>query len=81
MRKVLLVPFLISFHFASAGTGGAKDDYLLILSIIAVLLFILTVLCSIDFLRKLIKEHKEKKMALLAEKESGEESQLNDNPS
>jgi len=30
---------------------------------------------------KLIKDRKEKKMALLAEKESGEESQLTDNPS
>lgn len=63
MKKILLIPFLLSFHFAYAGTGGANDEILLILSIIAVLLFILAVLYSIDFIRRIIKERKEKKIA------------------
>ena len=68
MKKFLLVPFLLSFHFTYAGTGGANDGILFSLSFIAVMLFILVVLYSIDFIRRIIKERKEKKITHLADK-------------
>jgi hypothetical protein len=61
MKKILLLPFLLSFHFAYAGTGGANDEVPFLLVIIAVLLFILAVLYSIDFVRRIIKQRREKK--------------------
>lgn len=73
MKKYLLISFLVSFHFTYAGTGGANDGILLSLSIIAVLLFILVVLYSIDFIRKIIKERKEKKIAHLADNANSED--------
>jgi len=72
MKKILLIPFLLTFYFAFAGTGGAKDENLFILSIIAVMLSILAVLYSIDFIRRIIKERKEKKIAHLTDKEDSE---------
>jgi hypothetical protein len=72
MKKILLISFLLSFHFTYAGTGGANDGILFSLSIIAVMLFILVVLYSIDFIRRIIKERKEKKIAHLADKANSE---------
>ena len=72
MKKILLIPFLLSFHFAYAGTGSANDEILFILTIIAVLLFILAVLYSIDFIRRIIKERKEKKINHPADKANSE---------
>jgi hypothetical protein len=72
MRKILLILFLLSFHFAYAGTGSANDEIHFILVIIAILLFILAILYSIDFIRRLIKEHKEKKIARLTDKADSE---------
>lgn len=63
MKKVLVIPFLLSFCFAYAGTGDANDVNQLILIIIAVLLTILSVLYTISFFRKIIKERREKKAA------------------
>jgi hypothetical protein len=72
MKKILLIPFLLSFHYAYAGTGSGNDETLFILSIIAVMLFILAVLYSIDFIRRIIKERKEKKITHLADKANSE---------
>ncbi len=72
MKKILLIPFLLSFQFAYAGTGSGNDEILFILSIIAVLLFILAVLYSIEFIRKIIKEHKLKKLAQLNDETTSE---------
>ena len=68
MKKILLIPFFLSFHFSYAGTGSAKDEFVFILSIIAVMLFVLAVHYSIDFIRKIIKERKEKKIVQLNDK-------------
>jgi Ca2+/H+ antiporter len=62
MKKIILISFLLSFHFVYAGTGSGNDEILFILAIMAILLFILAVLYSIDFVRKIIKERKEKKI-------------------
>jgi NADH:ubiquinone oxidoreductase subunit 2 (subunit N) len=72
MKKILLIPFLLSFHFAYAGTGSGNDETLFILSIIAVMLSILAVLYSIDFIRRIIKERKEKKINHLADNANSE---------
>ena len=72
MKKILLIPFLFSFYFAYAGTGGANDAILFYLAIIAVMSFILAVLYSISFIRKIIKERKEKKIIHLADKDNDE---------
>lgn len=63
MKKILLILFLLSFHFAYAGTGSGNDEILFILSIIAVLLFILAVLYTIDFIKRIIKERKNRRTA------------------
>jgi|WetSurMetagenome_2_1015567.scaffolds.fasta_scaffold1697104_1 hypothetical protein len=68
MKKILLIPFLLSFHFAFAGTGSANDEIYFLLVIIAILLCILAVLYTIDFIRRIIKERKEKKIANIADK-------------
>jgi hypothetical protein len=72
MKKFLLILFLLSFHFAYAGTGSGNDETLFILSIIAVMLSILAVLYSIDFIRRIIKERKEKKINHLADNANSE---------
>jgi len=72
MKKLLLIPFLLSFHFAYAGTGSANDGMLFILSIVGILSFILAVLYSIDYIRRIVKECKEKKIAQLADKANSE---------
>ncbi|MDD3876459.1 MAG: hypothetical protein PHT69_07540 [Bacteroidales bacterium] len=61
MKKILLFPFLLSFYFVYAGTGSGSDAILFYLAFIALMLFILVVLYSINFIRKIIKERKEKK--------------------
>jgi len=60
MRKLLLIFFLLSFRFTYASAGSANDEIFFILVIIAVLLFIIAVLYAINFIRKIIKERKEK---------------------
>ena len=67
MKKILLILFLLSFHFAYAGTGSANDEILFLLVIIAILLFILAVLYSTSFIRRIIKERKQKKITQLAD--------------
>jgi hypothetical protein len=67
MKKILLIPFLLSFHFAYAGTGGARDEIQFLLVILAVLLLIYAVLYLIDFVSKIIKQHKEKKITYTAD--------------
>ncbi len=62
MKKILVIPFLLSFHFAYAGTGSANDEMLFLLVICAFLLFILAVISSVEFITKMIKHHKEKKI-------------------
>jgi len=65
MKKILLIPFLLSFHFAYAGTGSGSDEILFILSIIAIMSIILAVLYTIDFIKRIIKERKNRKAAHL----------------
>jgi hypothetical protein len=72
MKKILLIPFLLSFHFAYAGTGSGNDAVLFYLAVIALMSFILAVLYSINFIRKIIKEHKEKKITHPADKVNDE---------
>jgi hypothetical protein len=72
MKKILLIPFLLSFHFAYAGTGSASDTILFYLAIISVLLFILAVLYSITFIRRIIKECREKKITHIDDNVNGE---------
>ena len=62
MKKVLLIPFLLSFHFTYAGTGSGNDVIPFYLAIIAVMLFILVVISTINFISKIIKRRKEKKI-------------------
>jgi hypothetical protein len=66
MKKVFFILLMLSFRFAYAGTGSGRDEVLLILSIIAVMSFILALLYSIDFVKRRIKEHREKKAARAA---------------
>ncbi|MEI8201886.1 MAG: hypothetical protein WCH34_02670 [Bacteroidota bacterium] len=61
MKKFLLIAFLLSFHFAYAKTG-TNDGFLFLLTFCAILLFILAVRYSIDIIRKIIKQRKEKKL-------------------
>lgn len=63
MKKNLSISFLLLGHLGFAGTGGARDANFFMLSMIAILSIVLVVLYSIDFIRRFIKEHKEKKLA------------------
>lgn len=63
MKKILLVPLLLSCCVAYAGTGSGNDVSLFYLAIIAFMSIILGGLYTISFFRKIIKERKEKKMA------------------
>ena len=60
MKKLLTLQFVCSFQCTLAGTGGANDEHLLILSFVAVMVSILFILYSVDFIRKKIVERKEK---------------------
>lgn len=62
MKKKLLIIFLFSVHFTYAKMGTTDDGIFLILAICAVLIFILAILYSIDFIQKMIKHRKEKKI-------------------
>jgi len=62
MKKILLIPFLLSFHFAYAGTGSANDEMLFLLVICAFLLLILALITSVEFITRMIKHHREKKI-------------------
>lgn len=73
MKKLLLISFLLSSFFAFAGTGSANDAIIFYLAIIAVMSFILAVLYSISFIRKIIKERKEKKVTLPDDIAEGED--------
>jgi hypothetical protein len=72
MKKILLIPFLLSFHFAYAGTGGANDEIQFILVVLAVLLLIYAVLYLIDLVRKIIKQHQEKRITHSADETDSE---------
>jgi hypothetical protein len=72
MKKLLLIPFLLSFYFSYAGTGSGNDAVLFYLAIIALMSFILAVLYTISFIKRIIKEHKEKKITHLDDKDNGE---------
>lgn len=76
MKRNLLLFFLLGFQFAYAATGSANDELLFVLSLIAVLLFILATLYSISFFRKLIKELREKKHNKLNNADKGEDTEL-----
>ena len=62
MKKKLLIVFLFSAHFTFAKMGTTNDGILLILAICVVLILILSVLFSIDLIRKAVKHRKEKKV-------------------
>jgi hypothetical protein len=63
MKKFLFILFMFPFHYAFAGTGSANDEILFMLVIIAILSSILVVLYSVDFIRRIMKERREKKIA------------------
>jgi hypothetical protein len=63
MKKMLLIPGLLSSHCAFAGTGGAEDENILILSFLAVIVSILALLYAMEFVRKRIAERKEMSIA------------------
>ena len=67
MKKLLLIPLLLSCCVAYAGTGSGNDASLFYLAIIAFMSIILGGLYAISFFRKIIKECKEKKAARHAE--------------
>ena len=62
MKKILVVPFLLVVHLAIAGTGGARDTEFLYLVVIAFLALILAVLYSIGFVKKLVKDRKQRRI-------------------
>ncbi len=72
MKKNLFIPLLLSVHFAYAGTGGAHDASFFMLSIIAIMSIVLAVLYSIDFIRRIVKELREKKIAQLTDETNSE---------
>jgi hypothetical protein len=63
MKKILLIPFLLSFQFAYAGTGSANDEIPLILLIIAAGILILAVIYLFEYIRKMRKKRREQKTA------------------
>jgi hypothetical protein len=67
MKRLLIIPFLLSFYFVQAGTGSGRDSLLFYIAIIAVLSIILAVLFSITLVRKIIAERKKKKLSHLSE--------------
>ncbi len=72
MKKNLFIPLLFSIQFTFAGTGGAHDASLFMLSIIAIMSIVLAVLYSIDFIRRIVKELREKKIAHLTDEANSE---------
>ncbi len=72
MKKFLIVPFLLSFHFAFAGTGGGRDTVFFYLVIIEILSIIFVVIYSIGFFRRIIQDRKNKRNALSDDKPEGE---------
>jgi hypothetical protein len=58
MKKALLVFCLFASHYAFAGTGGAEDENMLILSFLAVIVSVLVLLYAKDCIRKRIAERK-----------------------
>ncbi|GAP42943.1 hypothetical protein TBC1_111084 [Lentimicrobium saccharophilum] len=63
MKKALLIFLLLSGSVAFAGTGSANDAILLYLAIIAVMSIITAVLHSVDFIRRILRERKERKLS------------------
>ena len=72
MKKMLIIPLLLSFSFAFAGTGSANDTMLLYLAFIALMLFILVILYSVSFIRRIMKERRERRAAALTNDEPEE---------
>ena len=58
MKKILIFLFLLLFHPAFAGTGGARDTALLYLLVIAFLAVILSALYSVSFVKKMLINRK-----------------------
>lgn len=71
MKKILLFPFLLLFHQVFAGTGGARDMDLLYLVVIAFMAMILAVLYSISFVKKMIKDLKQRRIVHLTDSPEG----------
>ncbi|HNW69748.1 MAG TPA: hypothetical protein PKI01_05065 [Bacteroidales bacterium] len=72
MKKLLLIPLLLSCCVAYAGTGSGNDASLFYLAIIAFMSIILAGLYTVSFFRKIIKERKEKKLDHTAEEVNDE---------
>ncbi|MEI6764063.1 MAG: hypothetical protein WCM76_00395 [Bacteroidota bacterium] len=58
MKKFMTVLFVLSMNYCFAGTGSARDESLLILILITVLLFVVAILYSFDFFKRIIKARK-----------------------
>ncbi|MCZ7558082.1 MAG: hypothetical protein M5R41_16900 [Bacteroidia bacterium] len=74
MKKIVLIPCLLSSHCAFAGTGGAEDENILILSFLAVIVSILVLLYATAFVRRRIAERKEKSVAQPADDVQSEDA-------
>jgi uncharacterized membrane protein YoaK (UPF0700 family) len=71
MRKFFTIISLFMVHGAFAGTGTAEDAYLFSLTIIALLGLALSVLYSISFIKKFIKQRRERTVVPAADEWSG----------
>lgn len=60
MRKIFFVLFFLSFHFAYAGTGSAKDVVFFYILIIISLAAILGAWLLGTYIRRIIRKHKQK---------------------
>jgi hypothetical protein len=58
MKKLLTILFLFSLNYCYASAGSANDENFFILCIIAILLFVIAILYSIDFIKRIIKDRK-----------------------
>jgi hypothetical protein len=72
MEKALLIFLLLSGSVAFAGTGSASDAIFLFLSVITVLLILAAVLHSIDLIRRIIRERKERRLSGLDHQADGQ---------
>jgi 4-hydroxybenzoate polyprenyltransferase len=62
-KKILVTMFLLLFHLAYAGTGSAKDVIFFYLVIIGILAIPVVIYFMVDFIRKILKKRREKKVS------------------
>jgi hypothetical protein len=62
MKKFLSCMFILSCYNCYAGTGGAKDGILFILSVMGILLLLLSTGYFLDFLKTRIKDARTRRL-------------------